>query len=210
MIEILIVDNNNLVRDGIRLRLKDSEDIAIVGEAENGLEALKFCLKNSVDIILMDINMEEMDGLEATKKIKEIDKNIKVIILTSFATEENIAKAKQYHTNGFIYKETKLEDFIPVIKSVYNGYDVWTNGLLDTGELLKINESAFDTSELDVLEKKEIALIRCKVKCMQYNEIAKELSYSEAYVRQMAVKIKEKLGLRSVNELAIWGSKRGL
>lgn len=210
MIKVLIADDNPLIRDGISLRLKDDDDIEVIGMVPNGLKAVEFCQEKEPDVVLMDINMPHMDGLEATRRIKTSDSSIKILILTSYADQENLEKARAYRCNGFIYKETSLEDFRSVIKNVHNGYDVWTSGLLNATDPSKANPSKAVSEELAVLEPKEIELIRCKVECMKYSEIAKSLNYSETYVRQLAVSIKEKLGLRNVNEIAVWGAKRNL
>jgi len=210
MIKIILVDDNELIRDGIRLRLRDVEDIKIIGEASNGVEAINLCRDSKPDVVLMDINMPYIDGLEATRQIKAINPNINILILTSYAQQENIQKAKEYNCSGVIYKEAKIEDFISIIKNVNNGYDVWTKGLLNTEVAMNVVAEPIDISQLDALGKKEIQLISCKVKCMKYSDIAIELNYSEAYTRQLAVQLKDKLGLKSVNELAVWGAKRGL
>ncbi len=209
MIRILVADDNALIQDGISLRLKNDNNLKIIGKVPNGLKAVEFCKNDPPDVVLMDINMPHMDGLEATKRIKDLDPTIKVLILTSYADPENLEKAKANRCNGFIYKETSLEDFRSVIRSVYNGYDVWTSGLLQESARNAM-EDGLSTEELELLEPKEIELVRCKVKCMKYSEIAQSLNYSETYVRQMAVGIKEKLGLRNVNEIAVWGAKRNL
>lgn len=210
MIRVLLADDNALIRDGIRLRLRDAPEIDIVGMAGNGKEALELCKKENPDVVLMDINMPNMDGLEATRLIKEHNKDVKVLILTSHALPDNIEKAKNYRCNGFIYKEANLEDLVSVIKSVYKGFDLWSKDLLYIDRKVNISKQEFDSSELEQLTEKEIMLIKCKVKCLTYSEIAKELCYSEAYSRQLAVQLKDKLVLKNVNELAVWGAKRGL
>ncbi len=82
--------------------------------------------------------------------------------------------------------------------------------LLYIGGMVNFKKIEFDEKEIKQLSEKEIKLIKCKVKCLQYSEIAKKLNYSETYIRQLAVQLKDKLGLESVNELAVWGAKRGL
>lgn len=210
MIRLLIADDNSLIKDGMTLRLKDCPDIQIAGYASNGIEVLDFLKKDTVDVVLMDIRMPYMDGIDATTRIKEENPNIKVLIITSFADSENIQRAKQSRCNGFISKESNNEDFISVIKSVNNGYDVWTSGLLNTDYNLVVNNQVIDDHALNMLEEKEVVLIKHRVACLKYAEIARKMNYSEAYVRQLAVKIKEKLDLKNVNEIAVWGSKRGL
>ncbi|MDF2512658.1 MAG: DNA-binding response regulator [Herbinix sp.] len=210
MIKVLIVDDISLVRDGIKMRLKDASDIEVIGMAADGLEAVSFCRENIPDIVLMDIKMPNMDGMEATKRIKKYNKDINIIILTSYVEPVNVRKAREYRCSGFIYKEASLEDFVSVIRNVYHGFEVWSKDILSLEGVRSSSEEVVHVNDLKNLTEKEQMLIKCKVRCLQYHEIAKELNYSEAYVRQLAVQLKDKLGLQSVLELAVWGAKRGL
>lgn len=210
MIKVLIADDISLVRDGIKMRLKDAPDIEVIGMVSDGLEAVKFCRENTPDLVLMDIKMPNMDGLEATKCIKEINRDINIIILTSYVEPVNVRLAREYRCSGFIYKEASLEDFVSVIRNVHHGFEVWSKDVLYLEGVRSTTEDSLNMNELKNLTEKELMLIKCKVRCLQYNEIAKELNYSEAYVRQLAVQLKDKLGLQSVLELAVWGAKRGL
>ena len=210
MIKVLIVDDISLVRDGIKMRLKDAPDIEVIGMVSDGLEAVRFCRDNIPDIVLMDIKMPNLDGIEATKLIKEANKAINIIILTSYVEPVNVRMAREYRCSGFIYKEASLEDFVSVIRNVYHGFEVWSKDILQLEGVGSATEEEVSVKDLKNLTEKELMLIKCKVRCLQYHEIAKELNYSEAYVRQLAVQLKDKLGLQSVLELAVWGAKRGL
>lgn len=209
MIRIIIVDDHELIRNGVKMKLSDEPGIEIVGMAKNGSEAFELCKLERPDVVLMDIKMPLMDGLESTKLIKEYDPDIKVLMHTTFAQEENIERAKEYRCNGFIYKEDNLDDYVSAIKSVYNGFDVWGKNLLYMGSG-DVEKKEFIDNNLKELKKIEIDLLKCKVRCLSYNEIAEELGYSATYVRQVAVNLKDKLGLKNVQELAVWGAKRGL
>ena len=205
LIKLLIVDDEALIRDSIKMRLKDAPDIYVIGTACNGKEALRACIDQKPDVVLMDIRMPEMDGLEAAKLIKQENSDIKVLLLTSFFGPENINKAMEYGCNGFITKETKLDDFISIIRNVYKGFDVWSADLSyrRAGQIINADE----VNELNV---QEFEIVKCVTKGMKHSDIAKQLNFSEGYLRQLIMKINEKLGLQSSRDLAVWGARHGM
>lgn len=209
MIRVLIVDDYELIRCGVKMKLSDAPEISVIGEAKNGREALEMCQAENPDVVIMDIRMPVMDGIEATRLIKEYNKSIKVLMHTSYDEQKNIENAKESHCNGFIIKGEKLEDYVSAIKSVYCGFDLWSSDLQYLGDSVPELKEIYG-SELEQLKPIEKNIIGCKVRCLSYTEMAEELNYSETYLRQVAVQLKDKLGLRSVQELAVWGARRGL
>lgn len=209
MIKVLIADDNKWIQDGIKMRLKDSEEIDIIGVVSNGRDAVEVCKRSKPDVVLMDISMPEMDGLEATKIIKNIDSDIKVLILSSYFSQEYLQKAMDYNCNGYIDKEAEMEDFISVIKSVSKGFDVWSGNLGYKKGIVNIKKDEIDTSELDKLSELDIKLIDFVVKGYKLSDIAKELNYSDCYVRQLTGKLSEKIGVKNTREMAVWGARHG-
>jgi DNA-binding NarL/FixJ family response regulator len=209
MINVLIVDDNKWIQDGIKMRLKNSEEIDIIGAVSNGRDAVEFCKKTRPDIVLMDISMPEMDGLEATKLIKKLDPSIKVLILSSYFTQEYLQKAMEYNCNGYIDKGSEMEDFISIIKSVSEGFDVWSGNLAYKKGIVNIKKDEIDNAEIDNLTDLDLKLIELVVKGYKLNEIAKELNYSDCYVRQLTGKLSEKIGVKNTREMAVWGARHG-
>lgn len=209
MINVLIVDDNKWIQDGIKLRLKNSEEIDIIGAVSNGRDAVEFCKKTSPDVVLMDISMPEMDGLEATKLIKKHEPSIKVLILSSYFTQEYLQKAMEYNCNGYIDKGAEVEDFISIIKNVSDGFDVWSSNLAYKKGIVNITKDEIDNEEIDNLTHLDKKLIELVVNGYKLSEIAKELNYSDCYVRQLTGKLSEKIGVKNTREMAVWGARHG-
>ena len=172
MINVLIVDDNKWIQDGIKLRLKNSEEIDIIGAVSNGRDAVEFCKKTSPDVVLMDISMPEMDGLEATKLIKKHEPSIKVLILSSYFTQEYLQKAMEYNCNGYIDKGAEVEDFISIIKNVSDGFDVWSSNLAYKKGIVNITKDEIDNEEIDNLTHLDKKLIELVVNGYKLSEIA--------------------------------------
>lgn len=121
MIRVMIVDDQALIREGLKMMLSICSDIEVVGEAVNGREAIDKLKKISADIVLMDIRMPVMNGVEAVKIIKEMYIKTKVIILTTFNEDEYIFEGLKNGADGYILKDVKSDEIIKSIKTVYSG-----------------------------------------------------------------------------------------
>jgi len=121
MIRVLIVDDQALIREGLSLMLGLYDEIEIVGQANNGQEAVDFIENIEVDLVLMDIRMPVMDGVEATKIIKEKYPQVKIIILTTFNEDEYIFNGLKSGADGYILKDISSRKLVDTIKSVYKG-----------------------------------------------------------------------------------------
>lgn len=121
-LKVLIVDDEALIRESLKMILELEEDIEVVGVAKNGQEALEICEVKNTDVVLMDIRMPIMDGVLATKYIKQLNKNIKIIILTTFKDDEYIKQAIKNGAEGYILKSQETDGIIETIRMVYEGY----------------------------------------------------------------------------------------
>lgn len=121
MIRILIADDHALVREGIKALLKMNDDIEVVGEASDGQEAIKLALKLVPDIVLMDISMPGLGGLEATNEIKKQEPNIKIIVLTQYDDKEYISRFLKAGVSGYILKKAVGSELINAIRAVHRG-----------------------------------------------------------------------------------------
>ena len=122
--KILMVEDHKLMRVGLKSIFEGYEDLDVVAEAENGVEAVKLAKELRPDVILMDIGLPQLDGIQATKKIKEFDKNAKIIILTSHTDESEVNSAIDAGANAYAMKDIKTEYLIMVLRSVKDGA-VW-------------------------------------------------------------------------------------
>ena len=121
MIHTLIVDNDMLFRAGIRMMIDSSSDITVAGEATTGLEALDMIQATNVDIVLMDISIPQLNGVEATKKIVDMPNCPKILILTSYDMDEELFNALAAGATGFLLKDSPPEGLLTAISSAYNG-----------------------------------------------------------------------------------------
>lgn len=119
--KLLIVDDEKLIREGLKLMLSTFDDIEIIGLCKDGYEALEFCRKNDLDVILMDVRMPECNGVMGTRLIKEQFNNIKILILTTFKDEEYIHEALKYGASGYLLKDSSYDVIYEGIKSAYIG-----------------------------------------------------------------------------------------
>lgn len=203
MIKVLIVDDQSLIREGLSMMLSLYDSIIIVGESTNGKEAIKFLDKEEVDLILMDIRMPLMDGVEATKIIKERYPKVKVLILTTFNEDEYIFEGLKNGADGYLLKDISSEELVKAIETVYRG-----NMLLQPDVAKKIigAMSSKDPIKRDILSQltkreEEIALLVSQGKTNK--EIGQLLFITEGTVKNHVTNILDKLDLRDRTQLAV-------
>ena len=213
MINVILVDDQEIVREGIKMILSLDEDITILKEAENGKQLLEILHEVHPDVILMDVRMPLMDGVEATKIVKEKYKNIKVIILTTFNEDEYIFEGIKNGVDGYILKDAGSDYIIKAIKTAYNG-----NMLLDPEVTAKIvrayNSIANDKQtpsqlteykkKLEMLTQRELDVARLVAQGKSNKDICNILFLTEGTVKNYLTKIFEKLELTSRTELALF------
>ena len=190
-IKLLIVDDEKLIREGLKIMLSIFEDIDVVGTAENGYKALEFCQNNEVDIVLMDIRMKECDGVMGTRLIKEQFTKIKVLILTTFKDKEYIQDALKYGAFGYMLKDSSHDVIYEGIKTAYKGNMVVH-------------------PEVATLLDKEIKIIELIANGLTNKEIAQEIFLSEGTVKNYITNILSKLELRDRTQIAIFAFKNGI
>lgn len=196
MMRILIADDHPLYTEGLKNFLED--DFEITGIVEDGKTAVKEALSSKPDVILMDIKMPVIDGIEATRLIKEELPDSKIIILTSFEREDSIIKAIEAGASGYLLKSLDGEQLIQNLKEMEQGKSPFSPGL--EGFLLQNIRKSGD-AETEKEEKKftarQIDVIKLLVKGYTYKEIAGQLYLSERTVKYHMKKIKEKLGVET-------------
>ena len=205
-IKVLIVDDEKLIREGLKIMLSIYEDIEVVETAENGYDALEKCKNNNIDIVLMDIRMAVCDGVLGTRLIKEQYEKIKVLILTTFKDKEYIEDALKYGAYGYMLKDSSHDVIYEGIKTAYKGNmvvhpDVAKEILNNSSTNKKIDIKKFNLSE------KEVKIIEAIAKGFTNREIADEMFLSEGTVKNNITSILSKLDLRDRTQIAIFAFK---
>lgn len=208
MIRVMIVDDQALIREGLKMMLSICSDIEVVGEAVNGREAIDKLKKISADIVLMDIRMPVMNGVEAVKIIKEMYIKTKVIILTTFNEDEYIFEGLKNGADGYILKDVKSDEIIKSIKTVYSG-NIMLHPEVATKVVKALNnkgkdEYSINKDSIEELTPRELEIARLVASGRSNREICEELYLTEGTVKNHLSKILGKLELRDRTQLAIY------
>ncbi|NIV13351.1 MAG: response regulator [Aliifodinibius sp.] len=208
VIRLLITDDHPVVRKGQRALLTTKENIEVVGEATNGKEAVEKVKELNPDVILMDLVMPEMDGVEAIKHIIGEFPEAKILVMTSFATDEKVFPAIKAGALGYLLKDSSPDELITAIHQVYHG-EPSLHPKIARKVLQEIsNPQAKKTSE-DPLTGRELEVLKSIAKGMSNQEIGAELSISETTVRTHVSRILSKLHLASRTQAALYALKEG-
>lgn len=205
MIKVMIVDDQALIREGLNMMLSLYENIEIVDEASNGQDAIDKLESEEVDVVLMDIRMPVMDGVEATKIIKKRYPNSKILILTTFNEDEYIFQGLNYGADGYILKDVSSKELVNGIKTVYEG-NVLLQPEVATRVVSAMKNNVFNKSDAVVLKdltprEREIAYLVAEGRTNK--EISETLFITEGTVKNHITKILDKLELRDRTQLAL-------
>lgn len=208
MINVVIADDETILRESIKYRLNSDESINIVGCAGDGHETIELCEKGNVDVVLMDIKMPKCDGIEATKIIKEKYSFIKIIILTTFANDESFKTAISNGADGYLLKDVTPDILINAIKNVHSNLKIIHDDVFQMLSEVKdtVSEANQHIYKHDLSEK-EISIVRYIVQGKSTQEMARELFLSEGRVRNLIADILNKLKLRDRVQLAVYAIK---
>lgn len=210
MIRVIIADDQPIIRKGLKLILELDEDVELVAEAESGKDLIEILTKITCDIILMDIRMPAMDGVEATLKIKEKFKNIKILILTTFEDDEYIFNGLRNGADGYLLKDANPDEIIRAIKTVCKG-DTYLHPRIATKVVSALNTSPDreekQGTELYMLTTREKEVANLVAMGKGNREIGEELFITEGTVKNHVSKILDKLELRSRDEIIVYMTK---
>jgi two-component system nitrate/nitrite response regulator NarL len=210
-LKLLLVDDHRLFREGIRASLVHFPSIKPVGEAANGKEALRKCKELQPDVVLMDLNMPEMSGLEATPLIREKFPNTKIIVLTVHDNKEYIFEILRAGAHGYLLKDTSPEELARAIESVAQGGAFFSPGVSNV--LLQDfvrTANRQDANQENELSGREQEVLRAIAQGKTTKEVATELNLSDRTVETYRVRLKRKLNARNVAELLNHARKRQL
>ena len=208
-IKVIIADDSDFVRDGMRIILEVDEEFEVIGCARNGREAIEIAKESPPDIFLMDIQMPEMDGIEATKYIVENNMG-KVLILTTFDDDELVQNALRNGAKGYLIKNHTPEHLKQMIKSVYNGTGVMEDAILEN--LAKNTDMKASGFSEEGYTARELDIIRAVADGLSNKEIANKLFITEGTVKNYITSILAKENLSHRTALAVYyltGKKQG-
>ncbi|MFP4661228.1 MAG: response regulator [Halanaerobiales bacterium] len=229
-INVLIVDDHPFFRQGICLYLEPIEDINITAEVDDGREAVSLLNERTFDVILMDLQMPDIDGIDATKQILDINPEIKILILTSFNSWDKVYNALQAGAAGYILKDAQPEELMAAIRAVAAGGNYFGSEI--TGEILyKLSSQSNDTTQnktqdnrernikdnkdanqnlMESLTERELEVLQHLGQGLSNKAIAEELILSEKTIKTHLSNIFSKLQVNSRTEAAIYAMKKGL
>lgn len=209
VIEVMIVDDHSMVREGLKQLLELEGDIAITGEASDGVECLKLLETNIPQVVLLDINMPNMNGLEVLKKIKEQEIDTKVIILTVHNEIEYLLKAVEIGIDGYMLKDSDSSELKKAILSVVKGDSYIQPDLIPLLNS-KIIERDIEKEKLNLLTKREIEVLKLMSFGIYNKEIGEKLNISERTVKNHISSIFKKIDVADRTQAAIFAIKNNL
>ena len=210
-IRVLVADDQSMVRAGFRMLLAGEEDVEVVAEASNGLEAVDKTARFHPDVILMDIRMPELDGLQATRKILAADNGARILILTTFDLDEYVYEALRAGASGFVLKDDSPEQLIAAIRTVAAG-----EALLSPTITKRVIQKFARTprpappKELEELSEREREVFRLITLGLSNGEIARKLFISETTVKTHVTHVLQKLGLRDRVQAVVLAYRTGI
>jgi len=209
-ISILIADDHTVVRKGLRSLLSGEKyGIEVIGEASNGQEAVQKAEQLKPDVILMDLVMPEKNGIEAIQEIKEIQPDARILVLTSFADDENVTSAIAAGAYGFLLKDTSPDELVQTIHSVFKDKLIIPQEF--TQILLAAKRSEKEKgAKNSLLTPREIDVLRCVAQGKSNKQIAQTLFISTATVRSHVSSVINKLEMENRTQLAIYAKDQGL
>ena len=210
-IRVLVADDQSMVRAGFRMLLSREEDIEVVAEASNGLEAVDKAARFRPTVILMDIRMPELDGLEATRRILAADDTARILVLTTFDLDEYVYEALRIGASGFVLKDDPPEQLLGAIRIVAGG-DALLSPAITKRVIKQFTRmpQASPPKQLEELTEREVEVFRLITRGLSNAEIGQELYISDTTVKTHITHILQKLDLRDRVQAVVLAYETGL
>jgi two-component system, NarL family, response regulator NreC len=211
-IKVILADDHQVLRESLSVILDQDPGIKVVGQAENGREVVRLCPQLKPDIVVMDINMPELNGVEATRQILIDQPSIQVIMLSMSATKEHIYQAFQAGVRGYLIKESSVMEVIDAIKAVSEGKRYISSQLTDTvidDYFIKRNGEEH-TNPLDRLSSRERQILQLVAEGKSSKAIAELLNLSVSSVSTYRSRLMKKIGLNDLTELIKFAVEYGI
>jgi NarL family two-component system response regulator LiaR len=208
-IRVLIVDDHTIVRKGIRALLAEIAGIEVVGEADNGQEAIAQAETLHPDVILMDLAMPKMDGIEATRQIKASQPESRILVMTSFAADDKVFPAIKAGALGYLLKESAPEDLVQAIRQIHRG-ESSLHPTIARKVLQEITHPPDRPPTPNPLTEREAEVLRLVAQGLSNQDIARKLNISDPTVRTHVSNIMSKLHLATRIQAALYALREGL
>jgi DNA-binding NarL/FixJ family response regulator len=206
---VLIADDQTLFRTGLTSLLSEDERVEVVGQAVDGADAVKLAAKLKPDVVLMDIKMPNIDGIEATRQILEASPGIKVLILTTFETDSQVIQALKAGASGYVLKDSSAAGIVSSIVAVMSGERVMA-GAVANRVLEMLTGTTTPKEFYDGLTNREIEILKLLANGMANKQIAYRLKISEKTVRNHVSNTYEKLGIYDRSQAVLYAVRKGL
>ena len=211
-INILLVEDHTIVREGLRRLLESEEDLAVIGEASNGREALALAIELSPDVVLMDIEMPSGNGLEAIRRILKFLPETKIIVLTAHSDEEHAQNAIQVGAAGFLPKQHSVNALRRVVRKVQQGHNVYIPSISESSARfhLQHNGAAMKNQDTSKLTSREIEVLQYIAGGSSNKQTAEVLGISIKTVEKHRGHLMEKLGIHNTASLTRYAITTGI
>lgn len=209
-IKVLIVDDHAIVRQGLRTFLELQDDIQIVGEGENGVEAVEQACRLRPHVVLLDLVMPEMDGVEATQRIVDCSPGTQVLILTSFGDDDKVFPAIRAGAQGYLLKDIPPTELVQAVRDAHSGKAQLHPDIARKLMAEVASRGEAPEPEPDSLTGRELEVLRLIAQGMSNSEIARQLTISEKTVKTHVSNILNKLHVADRTQAAIYALKKGL
>jgi DNA-binding NarL/FixJ family response regulator len=208
-VRVLIADDQTLFRAGLARLLNEDPRVEVVGEAADGADAAKLAAKQKPDVVLMDLKMPKLDGIEATRQILEADPGVKVLILTTFETDSQVIQALKAGASGYVLKDSSADAIVSSIVAVMSGEKVMASAVAN--RVLDMLTGTTTPKEFyDGLTNREIEILKLLASGMANKQIAYRLKISEKTVRNHVSNTYEKLGIYDRSQAVLYAVRKGL
>jgi DNA-binding NarL/FixJ family response regulator len=208
-VRVLIADDQTLFRAGLARLLNEDPRVEVIGQAMDGADAAKQAGKLKPDVVLMDLKMPNLDGIEATRQIIEADPGVKVLILTTFETDNHVIQALKVGASGYVLKDSSADAIISSIVAVMSGERVMASAVAN--RVLEMLTGTTTPKEFyDGLTNREIEILKLLANGMANKQIAYRLKISEKTVRNHVSNTYEKLGIYDRSQAVLYAVKKGL
>jgi DNA-binding NarL/FixJ family response regulator len=211
-ISVLLAEDHTIVRKGLRALLDEAEDIVVVAEAENGREAVSRTQELQPDVVIMDISMPLLNGLEATRQIKKAQPDTRVLILTVHDNEEYILQTLQAGATGYLVKHSAPAELVAAIEAAYRGESYLSPTISKTviSQAIQQNHGPQDADSVDLLTTREREILQLIAEGHSNHDISVILNISEKTVRSHRNNLTDKLDIHSTAELTLYALRKGI